>query len=76
MGLHDLAIAPTVAVHSIIAVHPETARRDRTDGLVTYDSAHVAGADSERIVASGHMCQDHPAVIREIRRILLLHEAS
>ena len=58
-------------MHSIIAVRPETARRVRTDGLVTYDSAHLADAASERVVAAGHLCQDHPDVIREVRRILV-----
>ena len=58
-------------MHSIIAVRPETARRDRSDGLVAYDSAHLADAASERVVAAGHLCQDHPEVIGEVRRILL-----
>jgi pimeloyl-ACP methyl ester carboxylesterase len=69
-GLHDLAVAQTVKAHSIIAVRPETARPIRTDGLVTYESAHLDGAISERIVAAGHLCQDHPDVIHEVRRIL------
>ena len=72
-GLHDLKVAPTVQVHSIIAVRPETAKRGRTDGLVTYDSAHLADAASERIVPAGHLCQDHPDVIREVQRILAGH---
>jgi pimeloyl-ACP methyl ester carboxylesterase len=70
-GLHDLAVIPPVKAHSIIAVHPESARRVRTDGLVPYDSAHLADAASERVVAAGHLCQDHPDVIREVRRILV-----
>jgi pimeloyl-ACP methyl ester carboxylesterase len=70
-GLHDLAPVPAVKVHSIIAVRPETARRDRSDGLVPYDSAHLADVASEHIVAAGHLCQDHPEVIGEVRRILL-----
>jgi hypothetical protein len=28
----------------------------------------------ESLVSSGHLCQAHPAVIREVRRILLEHE--
>jgi hypothetical protein len=27
-------------------------------------------------VSSGHLCQDNPAVIREIRRILLEHSGG
>ena len=70
-GLSDLTVTPTIKAHSIIAVRPETARQTRTDGLVTYDSAHLAGAASERVVAAGHLCQDHPDIIREVRRILV-----
>ena len=33
------------------------------DGLVPYDSAHLDGVASEVLVSSGHLCQDHPAVI-------------
>ena len=45
----------------------------QTDGLVSYESAHVAGAASEKLVSAGHLCQDHPEVIGEVRRILLEH---
>ena len=72
-GLAGLAPPPGVRVHSIIAVRPGSPPGDRTDGLVTYDSAQVAGAETERIVATGHMCQDHPEVINEVRRVLTDH---
>ena len=38
---------------------------------MSYESAHVAGAASEKLVSAGHLCQDHPEVIGEVRRILL-----
>jgi hypothetical protein len=44
-----------------------------SDGLVSYRSAHVAGAASERIVRSGHSVQSQPEAIEEVRRILLEH---
>ena len=69
-GLSELPPAPAVKVHSIIAVRPGSPPEDRTDGLVKYNSAHVAGVVSEKIVATGHLCQDHPEVIGEVRRIL------
>ncbi|SIO65232.1 Alpha/beta hydrolase family protein [Singulisphaera sp. GP187] len=72
-GHAELAPPPSVRVHSIIAVRPESPRGDRTDGLVTYESAHVAGAETERVIATGHLCQDHPEVIGEVRRILAEH---
>ena len=72
-GLGELSPAPAVKLHSIIAIRPGTPAGVRTDGLVTYDSAHVAGVVSEKIVMTGHLCQDHPEVIGEVQRILGEH---
>lgn len=41
--------------------------------MVKYTSAHVNYVESERIVRSGHSCQDKPAAIKEVRRILREH---
>jgi len=68
-------LAPGVKAHSIIAIgdadpaHPEGA----DDGVVTYESAHIEGVESELLVRHGHSCQSDPRVIAEVRRILLLH---
>jgi pimeloyl-ACP methyl ester carboxylesterase len=70
-GLFELSPSPDVKLHSIIAVRPD--RRERTDGLVSYASAHLDGASSELVISAGHLCQDHPEVIREVRRVLLEH---
>ena len=72
-GLSRLSITPAVKVHSIIAVRRDSPSGDRTDGLVRYDSAHVEGVVSEKVVTSGHLCQDRPEVIGEVRRILAEH---
>jgi pimeloyl-ACP methyl ester carboxylesterase len=72
-GLSELSHPPAVTVHCIIAIRPDAPPDHRTDGLVSYESAHLAGTASEKIVASGHFCQDHPEVIGEVRRILSLH---
>ena len=72
-GLSALAVVPTIKAHSIIAVRPGSPASAPTDGLVTFDSAHVDGVASEKVVASGHLCQDHPDVIAEVRRILAEH---
>jgi pimeloyl-ACP methyl ester carboxylesterase len=72
-GLNELSPPPVIKVHSIIAVRPDAPAENRTDGLVTYDSAHVDGVVSEKIVSTGHLCQDHPEVISEVRRILFEH---
>jgi pimeloyl-ACP methyl ester carboxylesterase len=72
-GLSTLSHPPALAVHSIIAVRPDSPADQRTDGLVTYESAHVAGVTSEKIVSAGHLCQERPEVIGEVRRILSDH---
>lgn len=71
-GLHDLAPPSTVRVHSIIAVRPDSPPA-RTDGLVAYESAHLDAVASEKVVSGAHLCQDHPDVIAEVRRILAEH---
>ena len=72
-GLSELAHPPALKVHTIIAVRPDSPPGLRTDGLVSYESAQVAGAASEKVVAAGHFCQDRPEVISEVRRILREH---
>lgn len=69
-GLHDIPLAPTITAHSIIAVRADSAPRVRTDGLVSFESASLAGVASEKVIPTGHLCQDHPDVIAEIGRIL------
>jgi pimeloyl-ACP methyl ester carboxylesterase len=73
MRLDELGLAPTITAHSIIAVRRDPPVAGGSDGLVPYESAHLDGVASESLVSSGHLCQDHPAVIREVRRILLEH---
>jgi pimeloyl-ACP methyl ester carboxylesterase len=41
-----------------------------SDGIVSYRSAHLAGAESETIVPAGHDLFSHPATVAEIKRIL------
>jgi pimeloyl-ACP methyl ester carboxylesterase len=63
-------IAPGVTTHSIIAVLGEGPVSGKTDGVVTYESAHLDGVASEKIVRSGHSTQGDPETILEVRRIL------
>jgi pimeloyl-ACP methyl ester carboxylesterase len=71
--LATLPVAPGVAVNSIIAVSGDGPLESEGDGVVDYPSAHIGGVESELVVHSGHSCQGEPAVIEEIRRILLVH---
>lgn len=76
----DLPIAAALPYHSIIArADPAVALEESDDGVVPYRSAHLPGAVSEEVIASGHSVQQTALAILEIRRILhldLLRRAS
>ena len=66
-------IAPGVTMHSIIPVENEGPPQGQDDGVVKYESAHLEGVASEKIVHSTHSTQSTPATILEVRRILYEH---
>ena len=67
----DLPISPGVRYHSIIARTSAAGElEDSDDGLVPYRSSHLPGAESEKIIVSGHSVQETAASILELRRIL------
>ena len=72
-ALAAIPIADGVVAHSIIAVDSEGPLKDAGDGVVKYESAHIEGVESEKIVHSGHSVQGNPEAIQEIKRILLEH---
>ncbi len=64
-------ISTQVRYHSIVAqADPQVALVDSDDGLVPYRSAHLPGAQSEKVIISGHSVQQSAAAILEIQRIL------
>jgi triacylglycerol esterase/lipase EstA (alpha/beta hydrolase family) len=66
----------SVPYHSVIGqLHPG-AKEQGSDGVVPYWSSHLAGAQSELIVRSGHGVIDNPDAIRELIRILHLQQRS
>jgi hypothetical protein len=73
LKLADIPPAPGVKVHSIIAIDGKEQPPDGDDKVVKYTSAHVDYAESELVVRSFHSCQDKPATIEEVRRILHEH---
>jgi pimeloyl-ACP methyl ester carboxylesterase len=73
--LAELPIAPRVHAHSIIGIKKEP-KEGGTDGVVTYESAHLEDVESELVVISGHSSQANPVVVAETRRILLEHLAE
>ena len=76
LTLAEISPEPGVTSHSIIAVKGNGPVEKGSDGVVTYQSAHVTYTTSEFIVRSRHSCQGNPAVIEEVRRILLEHLAQ
>ena len=43
---------------------------ESSDGVVSYRSAHLEGAESEKIIPAGHNLLSNAATITEIKRIL------
>ena len=69
--LNSLASLPIkVPFHSIIGHIGPITELGSTDGLVDYHSSHLEGAESEKLVPSGHYLMDHPEAVAEIKRIL------
>jgi hypothetical protein len=75
-ALAAIPISPNVVANSIIAVQGNGPIQSGNDGVVTYQSAHLAGVESELVVRSGHSVQGDPQTVAEVRRILLLHLAE
>jgi pimeloyl-ACP methyl ester carboxylesterase len=73
-ALAKIPVSPPVIAHSIISISPEGPLDTASDGVVKYQSAHVAGIDSELVVISPHSgMQAAPATVEEVRRILYAH---
>jgi pimeloyl-ACP methyl ester carboxylesterase len=66
MKLSQLPISPKVPFNVIYGNGDD----NESDGVVTVASAHIAGAESELGVKSGHNVGDNPEAIQEVLRIL------
>ena len=73
LALADIPVAPTIKAHSIIPVKGDGDLQHGRDGVVAYTSAHVDYVESELVVRGEHSCQNLPATIEEVRRILHEH---
>ncbi len=63
-----------IPYHSIIGNNQgDVPKAQITDGIVSYHSAHLDGAQSEKIIEGGHSIQETPEAVLELRRILRLH---
>lgn len=76
IALDKLPRVSDTAFHSIIAIDGSENPPEGDDGVVEYTSAHLEGAQSERIVRSGHSCQSDPVTIQEVKRILRIHSVE
>ncbi len=73
-ALYELPIAVDVPCHSIVAnLFPGGPPAMWTDGVVSYESAHLDRAESEVMVRHNHFANDTPEATAEVRRILNLH---
>ena len=63
-----------MTAHSIIPVKGDAPPAGQNDGVMVYESAHLVGVASEKIVyRSEHSTQSNPQTILELRRILYEH---
>lgn len=76
VALARLPVAAGTPFHSIIGDRGLGGGTNSSDGVVTYASSHLPGAQSETIVPVNHRACDKPATIAEVKRILKLHVAG
>jgi pimeloyl-ACP methyl ester carboxylesterase len=72
-ALAEIPVASGIKAHSIIPVAGKGDFHKGNDGVVEYRSAHIDYVESEFVLRYKHSCQDTPAAIEEVRRILHLH---
>ncbi len=68
--LSESSIAPGVDAYSIVAVLGDGPLTSLTDGVVRYDSAHLNGIGSEKVVRSSHSTRALSDTIEVVHRIL------
>ncbi len=73
MILASLNVDSNVPFHSIVGNRKEAGKKGGSDGIVPYSSSHLADAQSEDIIKSGHSVHNTPEGIQAIKAILLMH---
>ena len=74
--MNTLPMAKRIPYHSIIGDRGRGDTPNSSDGVVPYWSSHLDGAESEKIVPSGHGAEHSPQGIAEVLRILNEHIAG
>ena len=72
-ALENAPFAPRLKFNSIIGDRGRGDGVESTDGIVGYWSSHLAAAESELFVPTGHEAHLHPKTVSELRRILILN---
>ncbi len=75
-ALNTVPIKPGIPHHTIAGDRGKGDAPKSSDGVVPYWSTHQPGAQSEKIVPSGHPAHQHPQTVEEVHRILTLHTQS
>jgi pimeloyl-ACP methyl ester carboxylesterase len=69
-AMNTIPITPGVPYNTVIGDRGRGDSPNSSDGVVPYWSSHMNGAESERIVPSGHDAHQNPEAIGEVLRIL------
>ncbi len=70
ISMNQRPVAGTIPYHQIIGDRGKGNSPNSSDGVVGYWSSHLDGAESTRIVPSGHPTHQNKEGIEEVRRIL------
>lgn len=63
-----------IPFHSIMGNQTHSTDPNKmSDGIVSYNSSHLAGAQSEKIIKGGHSIHESPEAVMALRRILREH---
>lgn len=72
-AVNTIPITPGIPYDSIIGDRGRGDSPNSSDGFVPYWSSHLAGAQSEHIVPSGHSAHQDPQAIADVLHILKAH---
>jgi hypothetical protein len=75
-AINTIPITPGIPYHTIMGDRGKGGAPNSSDGVVSYWSSHMEGAQSELIVPSGHPAHQNLQAIEEVRRILRLNARS
>jgi triacylglycerol esterase/lipase EstA (alpha/beta hydrolase family) len=73
LSILNLPLSPDIPYHSIIGDRGKGNTPNSSDGVVPYWSSHLDGAQSEKVVPSGHGANENAQGVEEMRRILVLN---